>query len=309
MAAICVLTLLAMGYYFWRTTGNPIRTPYAVNAATYHPVPFFPWQRLRPAPQYNDPVLRDFYVNWRMKQYILARAHPFALLVIKLITGWTFFLGPLLTLPFFAGCLAVPYGFSSGNLSNRTRKVLSICVLAGAGLLLPVAFEAHYAAPLTCAFYYLVLATISRVRRWRASGRPVGLAVIRAVPTIAAIMVFAAAIPSLRATRPAPIPTWYSPIIYDSYRSQIVHELSANSGFHLVLVRYRADHNPMTEWVFNNADIDGSKVIWARDMGTAQNSELISYFKNRDVWLLQPDTIPPKLVPYFANDDTKAGSQ
>ena len=40
---IMVLTGLAMGYYYWRTTGSPWDTPYLVNARTYGPV-YFSWQ-------------------------------------------------------------------------------------------------------------------------------------------------------------------------------------------------------------------------------------------------------------------------
>jgi hypothetical protein len=48
----------------------------------------------------------------------------------------------------------------------------------------------------------------------------------------------------------------------------------------------------MDEWVYNAPDIDHSKVIWARDLGPAQNLELIRYYKSRTVWLVQPDTDP-----------------
>src|SRR5207245_4867287 len=43
------LTLGAMGYYFWRTTGTPFRTPYQVTKEAYHFV-YFHWQKLDPAP-------------------------------------------------------------------------------------------------------------------------------------------------------------------------------------------------------------------------------------------------------------------
>jgi len=52
------------------------------------------------------------------------------------------------------------------------------------------------------------------------------------------------------------------------------------------------------EWVYNGADIDDQKVVWAQDMGPAENEELIRYYKHRDVWLLEADDQPPKLDPY-----------
>jgi hypothetical protein len=52
------------------------------------------------------------------------------------------------------------------------------------------------------------------------------------------------------------------------------------------------------EWVYNHADIDGSAVIWARDMGDARNRELLDYYRDRKVWLLEPDRPAPALDPY-----------
>jgi hypothetical protein len=69
-------------------------------------------------------------------------------------------------------------------------------------------------------------------------------------------------------------------------------------GQHLVLVRYSNDHEPAEEWVFNEADIDASKVVWAREMNEAQDRELLNYFAGRRVWLMEPDQDPPRLSVY-----------
>ena len=61
-------------------------------------------------------------------------------------------------------------------------------------------------------------------------------------------------------------------------------------GKQLAIVRYSPNHSSLDEWVYNAADIDNSKVIWAREMDNADNLDLIRYYKNRTVWLVQPDT-------------------
>ena len=65
-----------------------------------------------------------------------------------------------------------------------------------------------------------------------------------------------------------------------------------------ILVRYGASHSPHREWVYNHADIDGSKVVWARELDAEQNARLLTYFAERKVWLLEPDQAPIKLQPY-----------
>jgi hypothetical protein len=92
--------------------------------------------------------------------------------------------------------------------------------------------------------------------------------------------------------------TWCSQDGQNLERASILSQLEQTPGNHLVIVRYRPDHDfILDEWVFNNADIDGSRVLWARDMG-AQNAELIEYFRGRKVWLMEPDYHPARLTPY-----------
>ena len=69
----------------------------------------------------------------------------------------------------------------------------------------------------------------------------------------------------------------------------------------LVVVRYSPSHVPSEEWVYNRADIDAAKVVWARDADNGNDADLLRYFADRTIWLLEPDENNPKLSPYSPN--------
>ena len=70
-------------------------------------------------------------------------------------------------------------------------------------------------------------------------------------------------------------------------------------GPHLVFVlpHKETNKNPF-DWVYNAADIDTSKVVWARDLGPEKNQELIDYYKGRTVWVVDLKDPHPKLMNY-----------
>jgi hypothetical protein len=80
-------------------------------------------------------------------------------------------------------------------------------------------------------------------------------------------------------------------------RMAVNQKLAEAPGKQLVLVRYYGRHT-FDEWVYNAADIDASRVVWARDLGEAGNRELLQYYPDRTAWLLEPDFRPPRLTPY-----------
>ena len=89
------------------------------------------------------------------------------------------------------------------------------------------------------------------------------------------------------------------------FRVQFAHQLDATPGQHLVIVHYSPQHVPYREWVYNGADIDSSKVVWAREIPGVSLQPLLEYFHGRQVWLAEPDTSPPRLSRY----DPQASSQ
>src|SRR5207253_1083575 len=91
---------------------------------------------------------------------------------------------------------------------------------------------------------------------------------------------------------------WYQKGPDDFGRASVEAKLQATPGKHLVLVRYRPEHEPFAEWVYNEADIDRAKIVWAREMERSENQRLLDYFNDRQIWLLEADDNPPKLMPY-----------
>jgi hypothetical protein len=287
-----------MGYYDYRAFGSPLTPPYKVNRATYAMAPYFVWQSQRPEPVYRHAELRHFYNHNELTDF--AKIHTlsgfFPQTLIKATRGLLFFTGI---------ALLVPLTMLPHVLMDRRTRFLTLCVLVlMAGMLVQIFLIPHYLAPFTAGFYALGLQATRHLRLWRPSGQPVGTALVRLIVTICFLLgglrLYAE---SLHLRMPASsasewADSWYGPGQFGGARADVETGLEQLSGRQLAIVRYSSGHNPQDEWVYNAADIDGSKVIWAREMDAAHDLELIHYYKNRNVWLVQPDKSPAEISPY-----------
>ena len=304
---VLVLTVIAMGYYFWRTTGSPFNTPYLVYEHNYNPVPNFPWQPLKPIPSYRYAQFRNYYLGSALGTY-----HSYDTVtklidmeLVKLVLLWSFYLGPVFTVPLLLVPLTLPYGFSWKQISPNTRFLLGVCGAVLVAHMLAIWYAPHYSAAITCAILALVLIAMRNLRAWQWRAKPVGLFLTRAVPAIC-LLLLALRVAATPLHLPLPslwpgvgLPTWCSPGPSNQERAAMLAKLRRYPGRQLVIVHYNPGHEAsFEEWVYNRADLDSAKVIWAQDMGPAKNEELIKYFKNRHVWLLEADQKPARLLPY-----------
>ena len=281
---VLLATAAFVGYYDWRVTGNALLMPHSLNMHTYHSAAVFLWQRPQPEKQYRNAQFDDFYNGWERTDYQTTWADAFRVTTEKRDNLNRTFLwsGLLFALP------GLPFVFRD----HKMRFLLLTFVVAAVGVLIVVWSQAHYAAPLTCVVYAIIVQMIRHLRTLHLGARPIGVALSRAAVVL--LVLDTANYVRLGMCDPK---AWNCE--GDISRFVIADKLEHTQGKHLIMVRYEEDnHNIHDEWVFNGADIDGAKVLWARELDPEQNAKLFAYFRNRKVWLVTPDSDNTYLEPY-----------
>jgi hypothetical protein len=282
-------------YYNHRVFGSAFTLPYQVNRATYASSPVFLWQQPRPEPVYRYKVMRDFYSKWEMGDFLYART------LTGFLHGTTKKLGILLFFFFgialFPPLIMLPRAFRD----RRVRFLVAAGAVFAVGLSLNAWLFPHYLAPFACGLYALILQAMRHLRVWRPAGRRLGLAVVRAVPiaclALAGLRLYAE---PLNLSIPRWPTLWYGTEALGRPRAHVLVELEAYKGPQLAIVRYSRAHAPFDDWVYNSADINKSRVVWARESANGDSRDLLRYFRERRVWLIEPDSDPPTITAYPA---------
>jgi hypothetical protein len=297
-------TVAGVGYYCWRVTGSPFRMPYQVEMQAYEVAPYFLWQPTRTPPTYHHAEMQEMFANRAPERFEFSRS-PLGPLE-KACRAWSFYLGPALTLPLLMLLVVLPYGFSWRHLRTRTRSLLLISFILTVGLAGETYFEPHYASPLSGVILALVLLAMRQLSSWRLGEKPSGLFLVRAIPMICVIMF---ALRTVSGPAHIPVDSYYASAWHQAGpksfgRAAMEKHLQMLPGRQLVIVRYKPNRFMFEEWVYNEANIDAAQVVWAHEMGRAENQELVEYFRERRVWLLEADEKPPRLTPYDKTIDS-----
>jgi hypothetical protein len=275
MALLLVPVAAAMAYYNFRLTGRALELPYVAHDRQYALLEPVLWDtHVRPEPAYTSAGVRDFWQadlqekEKARRQLVPAHIWDF-LLVVRFFIGWP--------LAFCALVVARPLWRDS-----IARQALLLAVAAYIGPALDTRVWPHYAAA-EAVLAYLVAACALRALRKAWTG------IDGAYLMWAALVVFA--VPTvLGLLSPANRFLLGSAQYLEAAKHASVDEqLAKLPGDHLVLVSYGPGHQIYEELVYNHADIDRSKTIWARSLGAKKDQELIRRYSNRDVWLLYDD--------------------
>ncbi len=197
--------------------------------------------------------------------------------------------------------LALPLFFAALREYRFAWVALTLALFA-AGINFFPAYQHHYLAAVTCLFVLASVTALDRLCRIRAL----------AGADAARLILFLCM---------AHFAFWYGLHLFDGHpasqtirtletwntinhtnperRILVNRELARLPGRQLVFVRYHYPrHVFQDEWVYNEADIDTARVVWARDLGPEEDEQLRRYYPDRKAWLLEPDLRPPRLAPY-----------
>jgi hypothetical protein len=288
VAVTAALTLSALGGYFYRITGSPVITSYSVNQKEYGWPMSFAWAS--PATMHHRATeLHRFYLN-ELDEHnkVDSIANFVQFLAFRLQEYWRFFMGPMLTIPLL---------FLGGIWRNRRLRVLLLAI-AGAlcAVLLVGAASPHYISPATGAIMALIVEGIRRLRLYRVHGRPAGVLLSRAVPAMLALVLvlrICAANAGWPYTQKLNYQSWCCKVQGDYGKMRATEYLRGQPGRHLVIVKAKQDPVNLLQWIYNDADIDSSRIVWARDLDPWRNAELMAYFEGRQVWTIDPNIRDP----------------
>jgi hypothetical protein len=272
---LLLVTAGLMARYNWRVTGNASLPPYAYDARLHDRAAMFVWQTPKPAIQYGNAEMENFYNQYERLNYDRSWATLKSVFQDKWEHCSLAFLWP-------ACWLLVP-GIFFLYRDARFRLLLLTLLAVLLGYCLVVWPGPHYIAPAAGILFAAIVQAIRHLRRMRIRKRPIGAALSRAI-----LLALVVDVSLLVAQRLGDSQGWGGWGLSD--RADLLHELESTPGKHVVLVRYGPDHSVHEEWVFNGADIDASKVIWARDLPGEVNDQLLHYYPDRTIWLATPDT-------------------
>jgi hypothetical protein len=180
----------------------------------------------------------------------------------------------------------------------REFWISGVCLLFALGINFFPQFQFHYMAACVCLFLLMSVEGVRRIARLRAG----------AIAARALIFLCLAQFLFWYGLHLGETPQFAELRGYDMWdsinhnegrqRRDVATQVAKLPGRILVFVRYWPGHIFRNEWVYNSADIDGSRVVWARDLGDGENQKLRAYYPNRTAWLFEPDARPPRLGPY-----------
>jgi hypothetical protein len=286
LAVILALTLGSLALYFRQITGSPFATTYSISQKEYGWPMGLAWVKPRPIQHRHVEMERYYRYEIDENGKVDSPLHFLQFLTFRVQEYWRFYLGPALSVPL----AMLPFVWR-----RRRLRIVFIGFFAAFGaVMLEGASSPHYLAPATAAIILLVVECFRQLRL-----KPRGLALARALPLMLVLVLtlrLGAEALHLPYTQALNYQSWCCKVRVDDSKDRIKEYLEAQPGRHLVFVRPKSDEMNLFQWIYNRADIDSAKIVWARDMGDVENARLERYFEGRKVWMVDPNVQPATIT-------------
>ncbi len=282
-AAVPVLLCAgALGFYSSHVTGSPFVTAYQINQKTYGWPMTLAFVKPPVVEHHNIEFARYYEYEMSEHQRVDGPVHFLQFLTFRMQEYWRFFLGPALSVPLL--------------MLRRVWVGRRMLLVGASGGLFAVLLEGgaspHYLAP---AAAILIAIVVECCRHLRASG----VYIARLLPaTMALVLVLriGAQGVGLPYTQKLNFQSWCCRVEGNHNKARIAAVLDTIPGNHLVFVKAKTDEYNLLQWIYNGADIDRSRIVWARDLGPEKDAELVRYYAERQVWMVDPNVEPATCV-------------
>jgi hypothetical protein len=278
LVATLALALGGLAAYNRSVTGSALESPYALYRKDYGTPQSYWWQPPAIVTHFDHPELAANYRNqldyWNRRY---SAAALFDSSWRRLRDFWRFFIGPFLTPALIAAAFALLR-------ARRSRRLRPWLWISGLFILDHATYHAWYPQQSASETILIVLFVVEgwrQLRVWRPA-----LSQNLIAGFACATLVLAAGIPF------GPAKIWETFRAQPDMREAAIRRLQAAPGKHLVFVHYGAHHPWYDEWVFNGADIPGSKIVFARMCSPESDLALARSMKDRDVWIASPEEGP-----------------
>lgn len=279
-----IATLIGMGLYNQKVTGDPFLLPYDAYEDQYGIDVTFVWDDPNPLPDYRHEAMESYYRSYGLDRQ--RRLHTVEGLVDASLEKLHVFTGRLVG-PGILALLTLPLLIGAGKFRFAAATVLLLLL---AMLSTPGGFP-HYFAPATAFLYLLIVGGLRAIAHRSWFGFDGGRIVVAIV--LAFVVTFLIrSVERIRATPPA----------FVQAREYISSCMQSESGQHVVFVTYDSEPLLNAEWVYNGADIDDSDIVWARSRSAQANEGLRVYYEDRRSWTLEVGSESGRLISGNSDD-------
>lgn len=188
--------------------------------------------------------------------------------------------------------------------ASREWRIGVIVVVAGVmAILAPYSFHPHYVAPFFPAVLLLIGLGANRLWPLLSSQRRLAGVLLMALALLPLVS-------EIIQNQLRGVLADNGSLSFVEFRKYITDGIGGIEGDDLVFVRYHPEAKLHDEFVYNEADIDESSIVWARFMSFEENQELIDYYGgSRLVWLLEAAGKNSQIIPYPENPSDSINSE